>query len=219
MTRDEADSLAGGKVWTGLSAFVACNKDEEAEIASEADSPATVDGQEPDTVVPATDGEHKDESTLVASEKKIKTKKVKLSELTYEWTTQDATTLAGNRVTLIMRKKQPDALGSSDAGSLVRSSTEDAFEEITETDTVSSPDKESPKPPVKPEDSLAEEKDRKPYGSGLIDMLGGIYDAAFLSLNLGVQADIEKLILEGKTMEQAMAAIRPGCAREIQEGK
>ncbi|UZJ52074.1 hypothetical protein CBS101457_001394 [Exobasidium rhododendri] len=54
-----------------------------------------------------------------------------------------------------------------------------------------------------------------PYGRGLIDSIGGIWDASYLAMSLALQREIDELVKGGKTMEQAMNSIRPGCQREI----
>ncbi|PWN42778.1 hypothetical protein IE81DRAFT_323127 [Ceraceosorus guamensis] len=57
-----------------------------------------------------------------------------------------------------------------------------------------------------------------PYGRGLIDTIGGLGEAAALAFATEVSIEIQKLITEHKmTKEQAMQAVRPGRPRVIDE--
>ncbi|PWY98318.1 hypothetical protein BCV70DRAFT_213051 [Testicularia cyperi] len=57
-----------------------------------------------------------------------------------------------------------------------------------------------------------------PYGKGLVDSIGGIWDSAFYAMTLALQAEIESMVTKDNlTLEQATARIRPGCDREVTE--
>lgn len=57
-----------------------------------------------------------------------------------------------------------------------------------------------------------------PYGKGLVDSVGGIWDSAYYAMTLALQAEIEAMVTKDNlTLEQATAKIRPGAAREVTE--
>ncbi|EST09578.1 Peptidase S49 [Kalmanozyma brasiliensis GHG001] len=57
-----------------------------------------------------------------------------------------------------------------------------------------------------------------PYGRGLVDSIGGIWDSAYYAMTLAVQAEIEAMVTKDNlTLEQATAKIRPGASREVTE--
>ncbi|PWN46870.1 hypothetical protein IE53DRAFT_286523 [Violaceomyces palustris] len=62
------------------------------------------------------------------------------------------------------------------------------------------------------------EKALGPFGKGLVDSIGGIWDSAYYAMTIALQAEIEEMITkQGLTIEQATATIRPGCQREVTE--
>ncbi|SPO27713.1 related to Signal peptide peptidase [Ustilago trichophora] len=57
-----------------------------------------------------------------------------------------------------------------------------------------------------------------PYGKGLVDSIGGIWDSAYYAMTLALQAEIETMVTKDNlTLEQATAKIRPGADREVTE--
>ncbi|SNX86015.1 related to Signal peptide peptidase [Melanopsichium pennsylvanicum] len=57
-----------------------------------------------------------------------------------------------------------------------------------------------------------------PYGKGLVDSIGGIWDSAYYAMTLALQAEIEAMITKDNlTLDQATAKIRPGADREVTE--
>ena len=57
-----------------------------------------------------------------------------------------------------------------------------------------------------------------PYGRGLIDQIGGIWEASHYALSLSVQREIDRLVQEeGMTLEQASENVFPGAKRAISE--
>lgn len=57
-----------------------------------------------------------------------------------------------------------------------------------------------------------------PYGKGLVDSIGGIWDSAYYAMTLALQAEIESMVTKDNlTLEQATAKIRPGADREVTE--
>ncbi|GAK65522.1 protease IV sppA [Moesziomyces antarcticus] len=58
----------------------------------------------------------------------------------------------------------------------------------------------------------------KPYGKGLVDSIGGIWDSAYYAMTLALQAEIEAMVTKDNlTLEQATAKIRPSASREVTE--
>ncbi len=58
----------------------------------------------------------------------------------------------------------------------------------------------------------------KPYGKGLVDSIGGIWDSAYYAMTLALQAEIEAMVTKDNlTLEQATAKIRPNAGREVTE--
>lgn len=57
-----------------------------------------------------------------------------------------------------------------------------------------------------------------PYGKGLVDSIGGIWDSAYYAMTLALQAEIESMVTNDHlTLEQATNKIRPGADREVTE--
>lgn len=55
-----------------------------------------------------------------------------------------------------------------------------------------------------------------PYGKGLVDSIGGIWDSAYYAMALALQAEFEAMVTKDNlTIEQATAKIRPGADREV----
>ncbi|TKY84631.1 hypothetical protein EX895_006533 [Sporisorium graminicola] len=55
-----------------------------------------------------------------------------------------------------------------------------------------------------------------PYGKGLVDSIGGIWDSAYYAMTLALQAEIESMVTnDNLTIEQATAKIRPGADRAV----
>lgn len=66
-----------------------------------------------------------------------------------------------------------------------------------------------------PSSEGSEEEELGPYGRGLVDAIGGLYDAGFLAMSMGLQREIDELIKQGMTLEQATETVRPGCPRQV----
>ncbi|EPQ29850.1 uncharacterized protein PFL1_02523 [Pseudozyma flocculosa PF-1] len=57
-----------------------------------------------------------------------------------------------------------------------------------------------------------------PYGRGLVDSIGGIWDSAYYAMTLGLQREIDELVTkENLTLEQATERVRPGANRSVSE--
>ncbi|KAN0060097.1 hypothetical protein ACQY0O_008070 [Thecaphora frezii] len=57
-----------------------------------------------------------------------------------------------------------------------------------------------------------------PYGRGLVDSIGGIWDSAYYAMTLALSKEIDELVTkENLTLEQATQRIRPGAERQISE--
>ncbi len=106
MTYKEADSLAGGKVWTGFSAFVACNGDMEADLEEETGTVVTVDAAGESAAADANAAQRPSKSDGAIALKPKQTKRIRIRDLAYEWTTEESSSAAGNRMTLIVRKPE-----------------------------------------------------------------------------------------------------------------
>ncbi|SOV02382.1 related to Signal peptide peptidase [Ustilago sp. UG-2017a] len=67
-------------------------------------------------------------------------------------------------------------------------------------------------------DAAADAAKLGPYGKGLVDSIGGIWDSAYFAMTLALQAEIESMVTKDNlTLEQATAKIRPGADREVTE--
>lgn len=228
--------MAGGRVFTGLRAYVLCNPDQEVDVSSTPSTPATA----------ASEDETSSEKQAVVPQK------VKLGSLTGEWFTKDVTKNGQmSTMTIEAEQKKP-----SNSTASVSSPSEEALaegsiaqegsslvEKVTETleavaaasssssssSSVSEAEnesllaakaheaaEESHEPlTIKTED---ESPPLGPLGRGLIGSIGGLYDAALLAMNLALNKEIAELVQDGMTLEQAMQSIRPKAGREINEG-
>lgn len=276
ISRDVIESLAGGRVMTGLSAWARCNPDAEVEqvqlsglVGSKATVP-TADkivelGQEAeaDKATSGTAGEAKE----VQEAAKTAVRRIKAVSLTSQWRTQEMPASSGNNTIIIERtgatqpsssssssgdgehngvladliaKAEKALLGSSDAEpSSVGSTSESTDKPLTGSEKLKkrmeeeesrlavaahSAAESSRHPPsdadgeIKSEAVASTESATKsgPYGKGLVDSIGGIWDSAYYAMTLALQAEIESMVTKDNlTLEQATAKIRPGADREV----
>ncbi|KDN40013.1 hypothetical protein K437DRAFT_275822 [Tilletiaria anomala UBC 951] len=198
MTKEEADKLAGGRVYTGLSAFVACNQGVEAEFDEESGilTMHNAEGEEEGTFlikpaegsVKTEEAERKSSPTVSKAPKK---KKVKISDLTFEWSTQSSETGAGNKITTIVGHKR----------SPVQDEKCEDGDEIPLRTAIMAEEPESSVDESKQQDASNQNASR-----GLIDMLGGLYDATLLSVTLGMKKEWEKKGEEMPEQPESLAA-------------
>ena len=236
ISRDVIESLAGGRVMTGLSAWTRCNPD--AEI---------------DQVDVATNA-----SDVLEKATKADVKKIKAVSLTSDWRTRDGTSTGGNNTVFIERigAKQPEAapapVRDEKIADVIRRAEEaikKAVASSSEPDEAwarASSDGKQQRPgdvesqlavaaheaaeasrngsrkaassAVRVLEEEAAKKNLGPYGRGLVDSIGGIWDSAYYAMTIAMQKEIEELITkQGLTLEQATERIRPGCEREVGE--
>lgn len=225
--------MAGGRVFTGLRAYVLCNQDQEVDVSS---TPAT----------PAAAASGNESAT--SEEQAVAPQKVKLGSLTGEWFTKDVTK-NGQMSTMTIEAEQKKPTTSTTS---VSSPSEEALaeasiaqegsslvEKVSETlEAVAAPSSSSSESDAENDSVLAakaheaaeeshepltiktedESPPLGPYGKGLIGSIGGLYDAALLAMNLALNKEIAELVQDGMTLEQAMQSIRPKAGREINEG-
>lgn len=266
ISRDVIEELAGGRVWTGLSAYVHCNPDQEL---------ARADGQDSAKIEPIDEESTKaGDGSEPASSAEKQPLKEKMATLLREWQANDVTR-EGEMSTLRITSlpgASPPKLSSKEPSS--NSATEHEDDEETATaarelaEVLESTAKEEEKDTTRrgtcqpeaaaPKDSQdgaqsantededesrlavaaheaaeashsednakrdgsadedkAEEEQLGPYGRGLVDAIGGLYDAGVLALSMGLQQEVNTLIQEGMTPEQAADAVRPGAKREV----
>ena len=278
ISRDVIESLAGGRVMTGLSAWARCNPDAEVEqvqVTPQAEKIVEL-GQEAGAEQAAADKEGA-EGKEVPEAVKSAIRRIKAVSLTSQWKTQEVTASSGNNTILIERigATQPSS-SSSDASSsngehngilsdliakaeeallsrsdaqAISSASSDASASVSSSKPLTGAEKlkkrmeeeesrlaaaahsaaeESRKSDsdaeIKTDGVLASESgsaaDAKtgPYGKGLVDSIGGIWDSAYYAMTLALQAEIEAMVTKDNlTLEQATAKIRPGADREVTE--
>lgn len=275
ISRDLIESLAGGRVMTGLSAWARCNPDAEVdqvqlhELTGTKSSTSTADkiielGQEAEADKSATTGKDVQDAAKAA------VRRIKAVSLTSQWRTQEVSASSGNNTVMIERvgatepspapssssgdgenngiladliaKAEEALLGRSDhASGSAGSVSEMASKALTGAEKLKkrmedeetrlavaahSAAEESHAKETKTAEALASEAltsspantKTGPYGKGLVDSIGGIWDSAYYAMTLALQAEIEAMVTKDNlTIEQATAKIRPGADREVTE--
>ncbi|CBQ73966.1 related to Signal peptide peptidase [Sporisorium reilianum SRZ2] len=275
ISRDIIESLAGGRVMTGLSAWARCNPDAEVEQVQLSNAAPQAEkivelGQDAD----AGKGEASKASKAVQETVKSAVRRIKAVSLTSQWKTKQVEASSGNNTVMIERvgPNQSSAASSSGDSSdhngilsdliakaeealLGRPSDAGASSGVSSSASVSSDenltgaeklqkrmdeeashlaaaahsaaeqsrkhasdsDDEIKTPGVDASESGdANQAKLGPYGKGLIDSIGGIWDSAYVAMTLALQAEIESMVTQDNlTLEQATAKIRPGADRTV----
>ena len=277
ISRDIIESLAGGRVMTGLSAWARCNPDAEVEqvkhdkAAPQAEKIVEL-GQNAYTSKDTGATSAEDKSVQEAAKSAVR--RIKAVSLTSQWKTQSVDASSGNNTVMIDRvgpnhpsatpsaassssssssngdhsgllseliaKAEEALIGGSDAA--VSASSEKALtgaeklrKRMEEEESrlavaahsaaeesrqhASGSDEEIKTPGVSASEAKdVAEAELGPYGKGLVDSIGGIWDSAYYAMTLALQAEIESMVTkDGLTIEQATAKIRPGADREVTE--
>lgn len=243
IAKDVIEELAGGRVWTGLAAWVRCNPDKELVREAEEVGQSQEEGKQAKPKAPVK------VVSLATDWKAVDvTKKGEMS--TYRI---DSVAVEGPAQERVQATRQPSAPGEDDEDALAK-----AFIEEVETQLDSGEHKTTAEPARKTgdkdvgaalddesklamaahqaaeashtgnnhdgsteEDGVTEEKEEDeevqlgPYGRGLVDSIGGIWDATYLAISMAVQREIDELVKGGMTLEQASVAVRPGAKREV----
>lgn len=236
---DVIGELAGGRVWTGLAAWLRCNPvfnssdDSAAEGKESANLPS---GKEETTPGPPRVVEIPNAHNLI----NIRNAEWKTTDVTQD---EEMSTIRINSVPLDASSISSLAsAGAEDPEEILRKEILAEFADhksddqsqkrrivahsIVEEDRLSEADEgelaaiaheiaessHEPKEIVRP--AQAEIK-LGPYGKGLIDSIGGIYDATCLALVMGYERQVNALVKEGKTLEQAAKEVLPAGDYEV----
>ncbi|CDW94038.1 hypothetical protein [Sporisorium scitamineum] len=247
ISRDVIESLAGGRVMTGLSAWARCNPDAEVEqvqlnkAAAQAEKIVEL-GQDADAGKEETVKNAEDKDVQEAAKSAVR--RIKAVSLTSQWKTQQATASSGNNTVMIERAEEA-LLGHSDATSNIVSASASELSEkaLTGVEKLKKRMEEEESRLAAAAHSAAEESQKHasdsddeiktpgvaasesgdaaqarlgPYGKGLVDSIGGIWDSAYYAMTLALQAEIESMVTKDNlTIEQATAKIRPGADRTV----
>lgn len=242
ISRDVVEDLAGGRVWTGLAAWIRCNADKE---LVRAESPAKAGQSE--------GGEGDDESRSVVPAKNLAkdwqtvdvTRENEMSTLRIRPISTDVALghAAGGDASTSGRKEEDDDGSASelvdafvnhvaaeeeghsaptDAAKTQGAARADAADEESQLAMKAHEEAEASHLQSHTTNEQGEERKSEggdevelgPYGRGLVDAIGGLYDAGYLAMSMGIQREMDALIKEGMTLEQASASVRPGCQRE-----
>jgi len=252
ISKDVVEELAGGRVWTGLAAWVRCNpvtdSDDEKGIAqqqpsstekldekvgaSKSDTQSGSEMQDQDlenalTAVPPIKvvNLHNDwKAVNVAKEGEMKT--YRIESVPFSEDSKQNENVMGASTTTGTAQKEEEAEESK-----VMQAIHDAIENVVGDDNLDDEsrlakaaheeaEKTNGHHKDDAEGAVAESKELElgPYGRGLIDQIGGIWEASHYALSLSVQREIDRLVQEeGMTLEQASENVFPGAKRAISE--
>jgi signal peptide peptidase SppA len=255
ISKDVVEELAGGRVWTGLAAWVRCNpvtdsddekgiaqqqpssteKTDEKVGASKSDTQSgseTQDQEEQDlenalTAVPPIKivNLHNDwKAVNVAKEGEMKT--YRIESVPFSEDSKQNENVMGASTTASATQKEEEAEESK-----VMQAIHDAIENVVGDDNLDDEsrlakaaheeaEKTNGHHKDDAEGAVAQSKEPElgPYGRGLIDQIGGIWEASHYALSLSVQREIDRLVQEeGMTLEQASENVFPGAKRAISE--
>lgn len=162
MTKEAVDTIAGGRVWTGLQAYLVANKDVEALWNAK-------------TGVLVLNPDNEGDQMTTGAER------IRLGDLlaTYEATIHPGLQ-TGNPITVVARKDGESGV-------------------LAEVRNAALPSKD--------------------YGRGLVDAVGGIYDAAAVAWQMGLQREVAEKMAEGLSQAEAMASIRPKAPHSVVDGQ
>lgn len=236
ISRDVIEELAGGRVWTGLAAWVRCNPDKELvkdeEVGSEAPG--------------GKDSKQLKDRKAGASDSSVP---VKVISLAGDWKTTDVTKeseMSTIRIQALPALPHSDKVSAAEdddeealrqeilaefssgqkedeerslkgRGVVARSVLEERGEDEEATLAAAAHEEAEASHHQNSKEAVLEESEENlgPYGRGLVDSIGGIWDASYLAFTIALQKEIEALVKGGMTLEQATSSIRPGCQREI----
>jgi signal peptide peptidase SppA len=214
--------LAGGRVWTGLAAWIRCNPDKELVEEKDGSSEKEQGGVK---VINAVGGG------------KLPTKAI---SLTSDWKVVDATK-EGEMSMMRIESVPPSPRNSAqndddDSSTRIAEKVREVATKVEEQLHIGAEavgkdkehgnevelDEESKLAVSAHEEAMATQKDNGekdavvgiesevklgPYGRGLIDSIGGVWDAAHKAYTMGVEREIATYIKEGKTAEEAFTTV------------
>lgn len=218
ISRDVIEELAGGRVWTGLAAYIRCNAEKELVQEGEPDKKEQAKG---DSHVAVTAGTLAKEwqASDVTQENQMST--MFIGQKSQSTAGQKAHTDSEQRdeESESSLSKMVEALDESEEKSISQDDRSDVDEDSRLANAAhqaaEASQKEHGKGNGNPSSEGSEEEELGPYGRGLVDAIGGLYDAGFLAMSMGLQREIDELIKQGMTLEQATETVRPGCPRQV----
>lgn len=238
ISRDAIEDLAGGRVWTGLAAWIRCNPGEElVKVGKKSNGQGQGDKIEKHTfgkIVELDAKKSKSAPRMVNLITNWKTTEVSQEEemSTIHISAEATSTLSENQQDNVTANENEEAFGkemiaeitadeSNDQkikglGLIAKSVIEgnDVDEEARLAAKAHEAAEASHREKAKP-DEANNSTVVGPYGKGLIDSIGGIWDAGGVASSIHFKMQLDKLVASGMTIEQAGKAIRPNAAREI----
>ncbi|PWN38022.1 uncharacterized protein FA14DRAFT_104821, partial [Meira miltonrushii] len=249
ISKDVVDELAGGRVWTGLAAWVHCNPVTESDEtekhqpfskATEKVESSEANKSEPQSGLDTLDQENQDLENALAAVPPIK-----IANLHNDWKAvnvgkaEEMKTYQIESVPFPEDSKQnvnsPKAKANQEEEaeeSKVMQAIHEAIETVVGDDDLDDESRlakaahdeaEKTNGHNKEKDAegavdIKKEPELGPYGRGLIDQIGGIWEASHYALSLSVQREIDRLVQEeNMTLEQASRNVFPGAKREVSE--